>query len=790
MTNTSATAGSALLSKISLKIVAAISMSVLLILTLFIGYIESQSYAKQRTHLQDQQRHITEVQAILLSEQIFNDDEDAVFQTLSGILSNPSIVGVNIEYSDKSSPLQIGESASHMPFSVAINYFDKDMIELGTITTYSSTRVIDDLQKNRFLHLILLVLTVLAAIILVSLVAVQWVVGLPLQRVVQTIENVSDDQAPVVHWQSKDEIGVVVERLNFLHAEQHKRVRGLVRELNESERREAERLRNLANASFEGLLIFDGQKIVDLNRPMAELLGVTVNQLKTKSLADIFEEDGLAYLLTSADGDDPIQTKLKSQANGSAEDPGARTVELRVGSLDVGAPTGRVAVVRDMTERLAAQEKMQYLALYDGLTDLPNRTHFMENLESAIARASRNNAPMAVMYLDLDHFKSVNDNHGHAMGDTLLQAVSSLISQNIREGDSGARLGGDEFAIVLEGTSAGEFSPVVVGNRLLHDIARLKSKLEITVDFGASIGIAQRCQSAIDSKELLIQADLALYEAKNAGRNLVCEYSSDMEREHRVEQNIGDALIHALQADKLELHFQPQVDCKSLQVIGFEGLLRWGSEDQNTSTPELLAIAEKRGIMKELGEWVVRTACREAAGWPREYRVSVNFAPAQLLDIGLVDHVSNCIESFSLNPSQLEFEITETALLTDSSQTLEVLHGLKSLGVVITMDNFGAGYSSVGLLRTFPFDRMKIDRSLISDERQGVENEIFVTALIQLGNNLGIEVIAEGIENQSDLQMLVRLGCQYCQGYHIGKPMLSTEIDHLLANLAANPHAA
>ncbi len=775
-------------SKISMKIIGRVGAAVLIILVLSLAAVDRGSYSLQLEQLLSTQKIITQSQAQTLSEQFSEGVRSGAVHTLTGVLTNPSIEGVKVDYADGSDSLLVGEINSEFDLSLPVYFTDKttgSKSVAASITTYASTQAIDAARWLRFKYAVAMVLIVMLSIVAVLALAVYTIIGLPLHKVTQAIDTVEQGEFPQVDWNSNDEMGLVIKRLNYLHSIQHERLSGLEQALNEKERHEADRLRNLVNASFEGILIYQQNELVDLNEPMAGLLGGTRETLIEKELAQLFSWDVLAFL-QAAHNDNArpfLETSIASVVDSNAEPV---SVEMYINTIEYAGNDAKVVVVRDITERLKAEERMRQLALYDGLTNLPNRMFFMECLAQALARADRLGSSMAVMYLDLDHFKDVNDTHGHAAGDELLQNVAKVIGENIRETDTGARLGGDEFAIILEGDNSGSFAPEVLAMRLLEGVNRCKMNAKIGSDFGASIGIGIHPGHPIKSSDLLMHADLALYHAKDNGRNNYQVYTDNLDNDYRRHRLLVERLRHALENNLLELHFQPQANSSSESIVGFEALLRWSDVMLGWIPPqEIVAAAEKEGLIRELGAWVIRQACTEAAKWQYPYRIAVNLSPIELAYAGLPDYISSVLDETELDPARLELEITELALMADMDQVGATLQRLKNIGVTIAMDDFGSGYSSLSVLKKFPFDRVKIDRSFVSNGNEDSEENVIAAAVIDIGRRLNVDVVAEGIENQEQLQRMKDQDCAEIQGFFIGKPIPQDEMLTFLDNISS-----
>ncbi|MCJ2035739.1 putative bifunctional diguanylate cyclase/phosphodiesterase [Methylobacterium sp. J-068] len=432
---------------------------------------------------------------------------------------------------------------------------------------------------------------------------------------------------------------------------------------------------------------------------------------------------------------------------------------------------GRAAVltaVIDVTERRRAEARIAHMAHHDALTDLPNRVLFRARLGEAILRQRQTGTEALVLFLDLDHFKTVNDTLGHSAGDELLRGVTERLAGCLEDADLIARMGGDEFAILAER----DVSASLLSARLIEAVSRPFAIQGQEVRVGVSIGVARLPQDGTDPDRLLRNADLALYGAKGAGRNTHCCFTLEIEAEIQARRALEQDLRAAFATGGLEIYYQPVLLAASGRLTGFEALLRWRHPDRGFISPaEFVPMAEETGLIVPIGEWVLRTACAEAATWPLPLRVAVNLSPVQFRNRGLAGTVKRVLAETGLAPDRLELEITETVLLAENAANLAALHQLRALGARIAMDDFGTGYSSLGYLRSFPFDRIKIDRSFVSEMETHPEAAAIVRAIVDLGASLGILTTAEGIETEGQFQRLRAAGCDEVQGFLFGRPM-------------------
>lgn len=756
-----------MLSRLSLKIIAAISISVLVIQLVFIGYIEKSIYASGLFNVNEQQAKFTEANAMYIAELISEENEDNLYLILSAIVANPLIVGASLHYTDVRDSLTIGAETTKLEFSFDIKDLDDndDLVTVGTLTTYATTEFIDEARVARIYGLLGLVLIVFLVVLAVSVIAVQAFVGIPLKRITGAI--ISYTRVPENRWNNGDEMGAVVSRLNFLHTELNDRLSGLEQELIDKERQESARITSLANATLEGILIFSDDQIIDLNEPMANLFGQDRELLVGTLVSDLFESDILNFLKQ------PIAQGTRPSMGASFNNTEHKEVpvEIHLTSMDEYGSASKVAVVRDISERVAAEKSMWRLAHYDSLTGLPNRRYFSEKLGLALQLARQHNTSLSVAYLDLDNFKFVNDSRGHSVGDQLLCGVAESLREAFGSSEQCARLGGDEFAILFEEKNLTSSLEEILGG-VLAGIQNGEQCRTWNNIFSVSIGAATLSGQDLSESELLTRADLALYKAKETGRARVCFYSDNLDAKLKRARLIEERLVPAIEQDQLELLYQAQVLCDGLTITGFEALLRWNDPLLGDVSPdEIIEIAERAGLVLQLGRWVISNACRDASTWPTPLRLAVNISPLQLVDEELPSFIKSCLERTGLAANRFEIEITETALVSDAGKAQEIISTFKNMGILIALDDFGTGYSSLSMLQNYPFDRIKIDRSFVSDLSKDKGKASIVASIIDLGTRLGLAVIAEGVESESDIATLLEFNCLECQGFLINRPI-------------------
>ena len=432
---------------------------------------------------------------------------------------------------------------------------------------------------------------------------------------------------------------------------------------------------------------------------------------------------------------------------------------------------GRMSGVgRDVTDQQQIEERVRTMAYVDPLTGLANRHLFNQRLREVLGEDGNEPRPAALLYLDLDDFKAVNDLHGHIFGDTLLREMGVRLRQESRDSDLVARLGGDEFAILVE-SPAGDGILIERAHRLLA-AAREPFQIEGQVSrVSTSIGVA-RAGGACDAVELMRRVDLALYAAKAKGRDQLALFDDALDRRARERRALELELREALSRDEMVLHYQPIIDLQSGATVGYEALLRWNHPEHGLLPPDrFLPIAEESGLIMALGDWVIRQALAEVADWGGEFRLSLNLSPSQIRNPLLIATVDSALAAAGFPAGRLEFEITEHVLLKDGATGAAMLDRLRALGAEIALDDFGTGYSSLSYLRRFRFDRIKIDRSFVDDIETSDEAQAIVSALTRLADALGMQTTAEGVERPEQLDLLRKLGCTEAQGFLILRPV-------------------
>jgi diguanylate cyclase (GGDEF)-like protein/PAS domain S-box-containing protein len=534
------------------------------------------------------------------------------------------------------------------------------------------------------------------------------------------------------------------------------------------------RLHELADAAAEGIVVAKDGEIINVNQRISEITGWTGDDMLGKK---VFGDLLVASRQTRDTlGDHPIETLMITAAGE------AIPVEVIWKPYRSGLRANEVYAVRDLQERRRAEETIRHLAHHDPLTGLPNRACLRQQLDRILNDAQTGGRTVAVLCLDLDRFKEVNDLYGHGTGDQVLRMAADRMSKTIRRDEFVGRVGGDEF-VVLQSEGLQPDSAAALATRLIE---AFDPNFEIDgspTDIGASIGIALYPDDGTTAEQILANADMALYRAKGAGRGGACFFEPDMDLAVRRRRRLAQELRVAIAEDQFELLYQAQVRIPSAELIGYEALLRWHHPEHGLLYPlEFIPIAEETGLIIPIGEWVLKRACREAVGWPRPYKIAVNLSAKQFQDHNLAEVVHRVLLETGLSPSRLELEITETALFDDLQQALDALRRLRALGVSIAMDDFGTGYSSLSSLQAFPFDKIKIDRQFVEQLGEKKQAAMIVRSVLGLGKSLEIPVLAEGVETAQQLEFLSSEDCGQVQGFYFGRPASADQIRKTLAS--------
>jgi diguanylate cyclase (GGDEF)-like protein/PAS domain S-box-containing protein len=531
--------------------------------------------------------------------------------------------------------------------------------------------------------------------------------------------------------------------------------------------RENERLRQLAESTFEALLLHRDGEVLDANSSFCELVGRPLAAIKGQRIESFLLEGDRTSAISPITGKpQAFETQIVTE--------GGDALPVEVLSRDVQLANGiaRVTALRDIRERRAAEARIRFLAQHDPLTGLPNRTQFQEAMGRQLALSKRYGMPLAVMCIDLDRFKHINDTLGHAAGDAVLKQVAERLRRCVRETDVVARTGGDEF-VLLQVAAAQPESSATLAARVIATISEPYDLNGSRMTIGASVGIAV-CPGDGDAPDVLLRyADVALYRAKSNGRGNFCFFQAGMDAPLRERRDLEQDMIRANAAGAFQLAFQPLFPGdRPDQTVGFEALLRWHHPERGTVAPDqFIPLAEETGLIVPLGAWVLEEACREAASWPRPYLVAVNVSPRQFTGADFPALVGDVLQRTGLAAERLEIEITETLLIKDGDAAVDTLRRLKQLGVRIALDDFGTGYSSLSYLQRFPFDTVKIDQSFVRTLTTSENARAIIGAILAMAHQLRLKVTAEGVETNEQLAFLQAHHCDRIQGYLLSRPV-------------------
>jgi diguanylate cyclase (GGDEF)-like protein len=530
----------------------------------------------------------------------------------------------------------------------------------------------------------------------------------------------------------------------------------------------------------QGLCMFDReQRILVCNRRYAEMYGLSLDQVKPgttlREIVRLRVSNGLYAGASPQDYMHERTAPVLLASNTVQELTDGRFISIARRPMGCG---GWVTTHEDITEQRKAEAKIAYMAHHDALTGLPNRVLLRQRLDEAIARAhATESGGLAVHCLDLDRFKEVNDTLGHAIGDALLESVAGRLRGCVRDTDTVARVSGDEF-VVVQSPIGLPSEASALAQRIAATVTEPFVLFGHQVRVGTSIGIALTANDGTAPEQLLRHADLALYRAKTEQRGTHRFFEPEMNTKLQARRDTELALRDALQNGEFEIYYQPILNLSLNEVRGFEALLRWHRPGHGTVSPaDFIPLAEETGLITPIGEWVLRGACAHAASWPDHFIVSVNLSSVQVRSRNLVQTVVSALAASGISANRLELEVTESILLQENEEALALLKDLRSLGVRIALDDFGTGYSSLSYLQTFPFDKIKIDRSFIRDLATGSANaRAIIAAVVQLGSTLGMATTAEGIETNDQLEIVRAQGCTEIQGYLLSPPQPEPEI--------------
>ncbi len=575
-------------------------------------------------------------------------------------------------------------------------------------------------------------------------------------------------------------------RLQAEQAERH------VDALRESE----ERFRSAFDHAAGMALVGPDGRWIQVNRSLCEILGYSEEELLAGDIRSIIHPDDLNSMLEQIKKlREGAISNLQMEQRYVHKNRDLRWVLLSVTTVtdSLHKSANLVLQMQDITDRKRAEEKLVHDAFHDALTGLPNRVLFMDHLKQSVQRAKRrNHFPFAVLFLDFDRFKLINDSLGHMVGDQLLIAIANSLKSSVRPGDTVARLGGDEFTILLEDLNSSE-EATIIAKRLLHSLSKPFNVSDHEVFITASIGIALSAAGYEYPEDILRDADTAMYRAKSLGKARHEVFDKTMHANALNLLQIETDLWRAVERKELTLEYQPIVSLQSGRIAGFEALLRWQHPSRGVVSPlEFISVAEETGLIVPIGQWVLDQGCRQIRDWQKIYQpdqrlyVSINLSAKQFMQPDLIEQVSLALDRAGLNPDSLKVEITESMVMQNVESATKMLGQLRALGVEISIDDFGTGYSSLSYLHRFPISTLKVDRSFVSSMTDNPENLEIVRTIVGLARNLKMEVVAEGVETLDQVAKLRTLGCQYGQGYYFSKALTAESAVRLLS---ADPNA-
>src|SRR5438552_3880319 len=538
----------------------------------------------------------------------------------------------------------------------------------------------------------------------------------------------------------------------------------------------------------EGIIVYDGEMRCQVwNRFMEDLTGLRTEHVLLKRAGDFFPllgDQPIDEILSRVLKGETVSVAETSYMVPGTEREGWMSASYRPQYDSKGNVTGIIGRVLDLTDRKRAEQQMEYQAYHDSLTGLANRRLFQEHLTLAIALAQRKRRPVAVLFLDLDHFKVVNDSLGHTLGDSLLKEISTRLKTSVREGDVVARVGGDEFTIVLQELEKKE-DVAAMAQRVLRVVAEPIDVEGQRLYITTSIGITVYPEDGEDAETLLKNADNAMYRAKAVGRNTYEMSTQELSSSMQERLTLESGLHQAMERNEFEVYYQPQIDSSTMRIVGMEALLRWRHPERGLMSPgSFLSVAEERGFIVLIGDWVLRTALQQARafrdlGFP-DFRVAVNLSARQFRELSLVENIESAIKQARIEPECLELEITESVAMENVDLTFKVLERLRRTGISIAIDDFGMGHSSLSYLKRFPIDCLKIDRNFVEDLPDRFEDAAIVRSVIELAQGLNLRVVAEGVETKPQLDFLKEHGCREVQGFYFGFPVPAPQFQETL----------
>jgi diguanylate cyclase (GGDEF)-like protein/PAS domain S-box-containing protein len=558
--------------------------------------------------------------------------------------------------------------------------------------------------------------------------------------------------------------------------------------------RESEtRFRSVVESANDAIILMDGRgQIISWNRAAQTIFGYSEDEILHRFVSVLFPASYSIHLSQNGDCDPLISSGLlhpgsfTTELNGLKKDGAEFPLEISLSSWETAEGCFYSGIVRDVTERKSLEDQLTHQALHDPLTKLANRVLFRDRVEHALVRAKRKNARVAVLFLDLDNFKSVNDSLGHAAGDELLVSVTERLQACLRSSDTPARFGGDEFAVLVEEIDHTE-GAVFIAERIRSVLAAPFSISGKDIFVGISIGIATTVTAEESPEELLRNADVAMYMSKSKGKDRYTVFESEMHEAITKRLRLEDDMRAAIDRQEFEVFYQPIVDLQSERIMGMEALVRWNHPVHGLIPPlDFIPVAEETGMIVPLGSWILEQACMQTREWQMLHEngerlsITVNISGRQFQEDALLQTVATALTKSGLPPQSLVLEITESTMLMNTEATIQQLTELKRLGIRLAIDDFGTGYSSLSYLQRFPVDILKIDKSFIDKVAHGKEGSAVARAIITMSGTLHLKTIAEGIESLGQSTELQNLGCELGQGFHFAKPLQADEMGEFL----------
>ncbi len=532
----------------------------------------------------------------------------------------------------------------------------------------------------------------------------------------------------------------------------------------------------ILNAMAEGLVtINEDGEIQTVNKAITEIFNYELADIENKEILTLFKSSQFLStkdLLHHVKKMECPEYKIKETA--VKKDKTEFPIELSISEIFSTKKREFTVIFRDITEQEEAEKRIRKMALEDSLTGLANRNLLKKSLDNSLKNARRHGNPLAVMFLDLDMFKPVNDLYGHGVGDELLKVVAARLEDAARETDIVARLGGDEFSIICTNLE-NERSVLTIAERILGSIQEPVQINNKILQIGTSIGISFYPADSEDPEELFRMADVALYKAKEDGRRTYKLYNSEMDSSAKLEKQIATQLAQAIDNEELLLYYQPQIDAKTLEVVGVEALIRWLHPERGMIPPNsFISIAESTGLIHSIGQWVLDTACVQMKKWHDQgylFKICVNISARQFHSQDFIASIRDSLKISNLDPKYIELEITESTVIQDIETMIEKLEEISNIGISLAIDDFGTGYSSLAYLKRFPVDQLKIDQSFIREIIENHEDAAITDAVIHLGHSIGLNVVAEGVETPQQVKLLQEKGCDLLQGYYFSTPL-------------------